>query len=202
LRCTNTIPKTPVTLALPRPRPQITDLDFNQNRDQLRDLHTAHLHKSIGEGTHVHMAGYVIQADFAGSETVNCNRGDTEPNVDIHIHLAERRDADLCDSIMAEVSPHSRPVGWSHPQDYFVEGRPIRITGQMFFDSTHVPCENGKPKGGNPARFSVWEIHPVYGIDVCHRSKTLANCKPYRDEDWTPLDVWVAARAEPEEHEQ
>jgi hypothetical protein len=45
----------------------------------------------------------------------------------------------------------------------------VRLKGQLFFDASHVPCRPGKPV--NPARSSVWEIHPIYSVDVCKRKK-------------------------------
>src|SRR5262249_56066168 len=61
--------------------------------------------------------------------------------------------------------------------------RPLRITGQMFFDGSHRPCVGDE---GRPPRISVWEIHPVYGIDVC-KKKSLTACRANVDADWTPL---------------
>ena len=45
------------------------------------------------------------------------------------------------------------------------------------------------PGASAPARASSWEIHPVYGIDVC-KFKTLAKCKAGNDSLWTALDQW------------
>jgi hypothetical protein len=44
----------------------------------------------------------------------------------------------------------------------------IKITGQLMLDNVHKirrrPDENNH---GNPARFSIWEIHPVRAVKVC-----------------------------------
>jgi hypothetical protein len=42
----------------PQEAAEALDLDVRTSRDQLRDLHTTHLGGSIGEGTHVQLAGY------------------------------------------------------------------------------------------------------------------------------------------------
>jgi hypothetical protein len=36
----------------------------------------------------------------------------------------------------------------------------------------------------------LWEIHPVYGIDVCVNG-TLASCPAGNDSKWIALDKWV-----------
>ena len=59
------------------------------------------------------------------------------------------------------------------------------------YDAAHRPCSGSPPKAGAsaPARASSWEIHPVYGIEVC-KFKTLAKCKAGDDSLWTALDQW------------
>jgi hypothetical protein len=45
----------------------------------------------------------------------------------------------------------------------------------LFFDGSHVPCTAEGKAGNNPARdnakdferLALWEIHPIYAIDVC-----------------------------------
>ena len=66
--------------------------------------------------------------------------------------------------------------------------RPLRITGQRMMDSSHKPCTPGHPQ--SPRRLSVWEIHPVYAIDVC-KKKSISFCRVGVDTDWDALDVWL-----------
>ena len=61
------------------------------------------------------------------------------------------------------------------------------LIGALTFDAEHKPCANGKPAPGSPVRISVWEIHPVYAVDVC-KYTTLARCKVTDDSAWTPFD--------------
>jgi hypothetical protein len=106
-----------------------------------------------------------------------------------------------CESFTAEITPHSRPDEWlvlstlhktqtKTAWDRIVAlelDRPLRITGQMFFDGSHRPCVGEE---GRPPRISVWEIHPVYGIDVC-KKKSLTSCRVNVADDWKPLDQFV-----------
>jgi hypothetical protein len=43
---------------------------------------------------------------------------------------------------------------------------------------------------GHPARRSIWEIHPVYYIDVC-KNTSLASCKANDETKLTPFEEWV-----------
>ena len=62
---------------------------------------------------------------------------------------------------------------------------PVRIRGPLFFDASHVPC--APDKEANPARLWLWEIHPVYAIDVCSET-TIAACRIDDESLWTPLN--------------
>jgi hypothetical protein len=73
--------------------------------------------------------------------------------------------------------------------------RPVRITGPLFFDSSHQPCRDGKRP--NPKRISVWEIHPIYQFEVC-KNKALTACDVGNDSQWIPLDQWQSADDETE----
>jgi len=50
----------------------------------------------------------------------------------------------------------------------------VKITGQLFFDGSHAACTSAGQPGFNPVRnaldfkrLALWEIHPIYAIDVC-----------------------------------
>ena len=68
--------------------------------------------------------------------------------------------------------------------------RPMRFTGQVFFDASHRPCVNGKPVESS-RRVSAWEIHPVYAIDVCINT-SLSGCPRTDASKWMPLHEWLA----------
>ena len=111
-------------------------------------------------------------------EGVNCNNNSIDWN-DIHVALVEHPGDEECSSVTAEIIPHFRPVNWNrfdcndttapHVKNAItqVKGLRVRITGQLFFDGSHLAHPCGTPKGqSDPIRASVWEIHPVYKIEV------------------------------------
>src|SRR5205823_4335339 len=132
--------------------------------------------KTLGEGNLVTIEkAYVLIARQEGKESVNCgskfpNKSDVLAH-DIHISLVESPDTPLdqeCQSVVVEMSPHHRPDQWNATKMVEVASAkvPVRVTGQLFFDSSHVPCRNGQRVGSNPARSSLWEIHPIYKFEV------------------------------------
>jgi hypothetical protein len=52
----------------------------------------------------------------------------------------------------------------------------VRLTGPLFYDASHKPCilnSAGKViRRESPARQTIWEIHPVYSIEVFDTSKS------------------------------
>lgn len=155
--------------------------------------------REVGEGTLVRIAAFVMKAHHSNvskGETVNCKLTGKDNN-DVHTVLMEKVDEDReCDSLTAEITPHFRPWSWE-PQYLLDLSRPMRFTGHLFYDAAHRPCRNGK---GSPKRAASWEVHPVYGIDVCE-SKTLAQCPANDDSKWTPLQVWHNLEEEHDEDE-
>ena len=153
----------------------------------------------IGEGTVVMLVGFVFDARHSNTkffnetgESVNCMSGELDMN-DIHIQLAESgsllNQADECQTVTAEISPHYRPASWDRfdvnpntaeaARGLPLKGAKVRISGQLFFDASHVPCVGGQ--GSTPRRRSNWEIHPVYAIDVFDQSK----------QQFIALDEWA-----------
>ena len=144
-----------------------------------------------------------------GKEDVNCESTDN-PEKDVHINLVESpapwlpaktdpskdekeaaRNAALCKGIVAETIPHFRPDPFEALPLRSVGKQefPVLISGQLFFDASHFPCEGDVPHpGGHPARGSIWEIHPITSIQVC-KNKTLHRCPAEDASVWTPLHV-------------
>jgi hypothetical protein len=148
---------------------------------------------SIGEGIVVRLVAFLHNAHFTKSkETSTCHEG-KQSLKDIHIDLIPKIGADLCQSVTAEMIPHFRPEEWIGLTEIEEVLNPVRITGQLFYDGSHVPCRNGSRP--SPARASVWEIHPVYAMDVCV-NKTLRSCAANDDSKWTPLDKWLEQQVE------
>jgi hypothetical protein len=159
------------------------------NRVPLRDMVNVGPSKAVGEGSFVRLAAFIASArnaDVATGESVNCRLAGAENN-DIHVNLVENQTDDLCFSVTAEISPHLRPVQWTQLSQ-MQTNRPVRISGQLFFDASHRPCEQGR-SGPHPRRRSTWEIHPVYAIDICNYD-TLNKCAADDDKAWKALDEW------------
>jgi hypothetical protein len=142
----------------------------------------------LGEGKQVTLKAYVLIARQEGGESVNCGKGVSGENShDIHISLVGSADTTSeCAGTVAEMSPHMRPDSWTHLNVQKVADAklPVRVTGHLFFDSSHVPCAGGQKVRSNPMRASLWEIHPVYKFEVC-----TADCDG--EGKWLPLDQWV-----------
>jgi len=63
----------------------------------------------------------------------------------------------------------------------------FRFTGQLFFDASHKPCRNGR---GSPKRSTLWEIHPVYGVEICIDPNM--QCTVDSDANWQQLIDFAA----------
>jgi hypothetical protein len=77
--------------------------------------------------------------------------------------------ADECNSVVVEMVPHHRPEAWTLQNVLRVANghAQVRATGRLFFDSSHTECVGGSRAGSDPARFSLWEIHPICKFEVC-----------------------------------
>src|SRR5882672_3042460 len=178
------------------------------SRAKLTDIITLSNGAKLGEGKTVTFVGYVLDARHSNvdkdepltkgnGESVQCNLLGCAYN-DIHVALAENpNETALCNTIVAEIVPHYRPPAWDlfDSPDYvsFFKTHPVKISGQLFFDGSHVPCTNGKA-GFNPARdnakdferLALWEIHPIYAIDVCKFAEK-SQCNAANPNAWIPF---------------
>ena len=163
----------------------------------------------LGEGKTVVFVGYVLDARHSNvdkddplnkgnGESVQCNLLGCAYN-DIHIDLtADVDDRTPCHSIVAEIVPHYRPPAWDlfDSPDYspFLKTHPVKITGQLFYDDSHVACTKDGKAGFNPARnnakdferLALWEIHPIYAIDVC-KNTDRSQCSAADASAWFPF---------------
>jgi hypothetical protein len=159
----------------------------------------------LSEGKVVVFTGYVLSVSQEGAESVNCELGKppqgaktakkSNPAVDalhdIHIQLVDSKGiTNKCQSFVAEMSPHHRPAEWNHDNvdKVLSQKLQVRVTGQLFFDSSHdLPCVGGNPSGnsgGNPIRIALWEIHPIYQFEVCPTGTCATS-------GWKSLSDWV-----------
>jgi hypothetical protein len=145
--------------------------------------------QALGEGTEVTLEGFVLVARQEGGESVNC--GKNVPNIpddhDIHISIVESAGQEECSSVVAEMVPHHRPKSWTAKNLNAIAAQklPVRILGQLLFDSSHSPCRNGSSISGDPKRSSLWEVHPVYEFDVCAQGSCSSGA------GWVPLEEFV-----------
>jgi hypothetical protein len=182
-----------------------------QDRSALASMMTVG-NQEIGEGSIVQIIAIMDwphYADTREGESVNCKIPGTDTN-DIHINLVQTpappqparndpdrdqrtadRNAALCGSITAEIIPHFRPPAWevSNLQEIERQHLPVRIAGQLFFDASHRPC-TGTVAHDSLRRASLWEIHPVYSIDVCSRG-SIPDCPADDASVWLPLHEWI-----------
>lgn len=147
--------------------------------------------QDLGEGTLVTLQGFVLIARQEGAESVNCgmNVADVPSNHDIHISIVAAPGQDECSGVVAEMIPHHRPADWTEQSVNAVGSKklPVRLTGQLFFDSSHSPCQNGVPSSGDPQRIALWEVHPIYDFEVC----TQGDCSDGKG--WETLDQFVSS---------
>ncbi len=149
--------------------------------------------EKMGEGKYVSYVAVIRNAhysDVGQGEAVNCNIPGESTN-DIHIVLMpDPKDTDECHSTTAEISPHFRPPSWT-PSNLNGLGKPVRIQGHLFYDGSHTPCKGSSRP--NPKRASLWEIHPVYLLEVCHMTD-LDQCRNSTNPaDWVPLDKLLSS---------
>lgn len=173
-----------------------SDASLPQDRSPLRSIPTTK--GNIGEGTVARLAAFVADAHYSNvgkGESVNCKKPEKESN-DIHIVLQENEsDTNECDSATAEMSPHFRPDLWNpdtlNGKDENLFGGKkhlFRFTGPLYFDASHSPCVNGS--GRPPKRSTIWEIHPVYNVEIC--TDAANHCTVGDDTGWQPLVEFVS----------
>src|SRR5262245_20330272 len=171
------------------------------NREVLKGIHEIADGNKIGEGNRVRVVTFLIGAkptgarhpDGTAGEGVNCKHPGATVN-DIHIDIGARPGAQACDGIVIEMIPHYRPQIWNSTNLRKIGSRPIRVTGQLFFDSRHHLSTCGQPSPGDPPRSSLWEIHPVYAVDVC-KATSPADCAIGDDGKWVSFDRWLGSGA-------
>ena len=171
------------------------------DRKVLRNILTLSNARKIGEGSVVRYVGFITHPRYSNrskGESVNCKVGGAENN-DIHLDLARNPREPACRTVTAEVVPHYRPTAWEVDNLKLVMGRPVRVTGHLFFDASHRPCANDTDKV-NPKRVSNWEIHPVYAIDVCLET-TIRACPAGDERKWIALDQWLNEEQQEEDEE-
>ncbi len=162
-----------------------------QQRRKLRSLSVSS--GQVSEGDLVEVKGYVIaehslpHANTSG-ESVNCRLKGTQNN-DFHIPIARNSEDTIFDGIVVEMIPQDRPDSWTIGKLKKIarEKRQVLVHGQLLYDNKHLVNENpAEPIGGQPARFSLWEVHPVTEFLVCKNQDQ--DCNPGDSQQWQRLE--------------
>lgn len=115
--------------------------------------------------------GLVVDVAHAGTEAANCFNPCRR---DIHILIANRKEAPKSEQVVLEVTPNLRDwaaaqgINWSEQTlKAQLIGRWCEFEGWLYFDAGHAEeSENIAP--GNPEnwRGTAWEVHPITKITV------------------------------------
>ena len=117
------------------------------------------------------ISGYVIDVAYARPEATNCF---VPFRRDIHILVANRKEATKSEQVVLEVTPNlrdwvsQRGLNWSEStlQTQLI-GHWVEFEGWLYFDVGHAEeAENTAPHNPTNWRATAWEIHPVTGIRV------------------------------------
>lgn len=149
------------------------------------------------EGNFVELAGFIastkLEPHANKGETVNCKLTD-QPSNDFHINITPQKNQDETQGVVVEMipqNPNRKSKDWSLDKLKKIQAQqmPVRIQGRLFFDNEHAPNTKKTGKaGGNPRRFSVWEIHPLSSFEVCLASSCTETTGWKALEDWTPTN--------------
>jgi hypothetical protein len=143
---------------------------------------------SVAEGDLVSVVGYLVGTPHPNSgESVNCNLRGVKNN-DFHIPISSDPGNTDFQGVVVEMVPQSRPDEWNIANLTQVESNQqlVMISGGLFYDNLHrVNSDQNHPKGGQPHRFSLFEIHPITQFMVCNKQDN--SCDPSQAADWIAL---------------
>jgi hypothetical protein len=152
-------------------------------RDKIKSIETTE--GTVGEGSRVRLVAFLSEGTpHANSgESVNCNLK-REANNDIHVSVTETKDGSEFEGIVVEMIPQDRPANWTSSKIENLRGKVLLLEGGLFYDNLHFTNGDARnPMGGQPKRFSLWEIHPVTSLKVCKKAR-VSQCDPDKASDW------------------
>ncbi len=153
----------------------------------------------VSEGDRISVTGYLHRAEEgSNSESVNCAGKDGR---DIHLNINKTKpvtEYNEWTGIVAEVAPQVLLPGWTSKdhakvlkalQAVQAADLPVLAIGSLTYDNGHqVNSDKNHPKGTNPKRISLWEVHPVLEFYVCPKGKS---CDPAASgPGWQALKKW------------
>jgi len=148
--------------------------------------------KKFSEGDFVEISGFIASQKLPPhpntGESVNCKLKD-EPSNDYHINITPEKNSDETKGVVVEMIPQDtrrKDKKWDLKKLDAIQEKqlPVKIQGRLFMDSEHKP-NTGGDAGGNPRRFSTWEIHPIKAFFVC----PTGSCT--KASDWKALEDWT-----------
>jgi hypothetical protein len=143
---------------------------------------------SVAEGDLVSVVGYLVGTPHPNTgESVNCNLRGVDNN-DFHIPISSDPANSDFQGIVVEMIPQNRPAEWNIANLTQVENNQqlVMISGGLFYDNLHhVNSDASHPKGGQPHRFSLFEVHPITQFMVCTKQDN--SCDPTQPGDWVAL---------------
>ena len=147
----------------------------------------------FSEGDYVELSGFIASKKLPPhpntGESVNCKFTD-EPNNDYHINITPAKNGDETEGVVVEMipqDPNRKSKRWDLDKLKQIQAKqlPVKIRSRLFFDSEHKPnTQKSGNAGGNPRRFSVWEIHPALKFFVCESGSCTKSA------DWKALEGW------------
>lgn len=157
--------------------------------ERLKNLHQLSVSGGrVSEGDLVQVVGFLVGKSHSSSgESVNCQLAGAANN-DFHITIADDASSEEFAGIVVEMTPQVRKKAWTLKALAAAEAleRPVLVVGQLFYDNKHnINDDPENPHGGDPKRFSLFEVHPVTAFFVC---KTSEQCDPSRLSDWLALE--------------
>ena len=158
-----------------------------EQRARLHDLHVQR--GQVSEGDLVRIVGFIAKGDEGlhvnkAGESVNCQLKKPADN-DFHIPLVEAPGNTEYKGIVVEMIPQDRPPEWSIDalKDIQAKGLKVWAEGGLSYDKVHYVNEDPANPLNEPARMSLWEIHPITKFLVCRKD----HCDPQAEDQWTPL---------------
>lgn len=152
---------------------------------------------TFSEGNFIELTGFIASTKLPPhpntGESVNCKLTD-EPSNDYHINITPGKNQDETQGVVVEMipqNPNRKNKDWNLDKLKKIQAQQmlVRIQGRLFFDNEHVPNTKKTGKsGGNPRRFSVWEIHPLSSFEICPVSSCSDTTGWKALEDWTPTN--------------
>lgn len=171
-----------------------------RNRSQFADLKIRTCfgkQVKLGEKSFVSVVGLIVGAPRApAAESANCQQRGREYNSFRLNLVADSLDTEF-QSVSVALTPRMRKEkngqgrrNWDMSALAAIarSGRPIRVTGPLFYDSRHVvnsDPENDLPE--EPRRSSLWEIHPVTLVELCTQ-KRVQRCFDPKTATWEMLE--------------